>query len=170
MVPSETDSPIAGMTTSTVVLTAMSSLDHTALQPGFLPALTALLHDESGAAREGADGPHHGDHHTEPQGDDPAPDSDDAQQRDDDPADAVGPPERLARLVGRPQHEQREVHRRVGEGEVLEALEGDHASRRVAIWRRAGWASSGQPPTSRAHHANSSCSWSGVTSAPGASQ
>ena len=38
MVPSETDSPIAGMATSTVVLTAMSCSDHTASQRRFLPA------------------------------------------------------------------------------------------------------------------------------------
>ena len=38
MVPSETDSPIAGMATSTVVLTAMSRSDHTAFERRFLPA------------------------------------------------------------------------------------------------------------------------------------
>src|SRR4051794_29579233 len=168
MVPSETDSPIAGMTTSTVVLTAMSCLDHTALQAGFLPALTALLHDESDAAREGPDRAHHGDHHAEPERDDPGPHGVDAQQRDDDPADSVRPPEGLPRLVGRPQHEQGEVHRRVGEGQVLEAGEGDHASSRVAMWRSAGCASCGHAPTSRGHHAKASCSGSGVTSAPGA--
>ena len=43
MVPSETDSPIAGMTTSTVVLTAMSRSDHTAFRRGFLPAYAAFV-------------------------------------------------------------------------------------------------------------------------------
>src|SRR5262245_57872942 len=93
MVPSETDSPIAGMATSTVVLTAMSRSDHTAFGERFLPALAAFVVDEAGAARERPEAADHDDRDAEPERDHAPPHGGDAEQRDDDPADAVGPAE-----------------------------------------------------------------------------
>src|SRR3954452_24845727 len=93
MVPSETDSPIAGMATSTVVLTAMSRSDHTALEWHFLPASATFRVHETRAAGErpqAADDDHR---HREPERDDAPPHGGDAEQREEDPADAVGPAE-----------------------------------------------------------------------------
>src|SRR5215208_6984294 len=93
MVPSETDSPIAGMATSTVVLTAMSRSDHTAFERHFLPAYAVFVVDESGAACERAEAADHHHRHREPERHDTPPHGGDAQQRDHDPADAVRPAE-----------------------------------------------------------------------------
>src|SRR5215213_4672955 len=169
MVPSETDSPIAGMATSTVVLTAMSCSDHTASQLRFLPASAPLGVDESGASREGAQAAHDHDRHRQPQGQHAQADGRDAQQRDDDPADPVGPAEvELRGMVRESQHDQRQIDRRMGEREVLQAREGDHGSTSFATWRMVPSACSGHEFTSVGHHAWASCSGSRVTSAPGA--
>src|SRR5215207_4502694 len=115
MVPSETDSPIAGMTTSTVVLTAIWCLDHTAFQGQFLLARPALADDESDASGERPQTADDGDHQTEPERDDPAADGVHAEQRDDDPADPVRPAEdRLDGVVQDREDEQRQVDARVG--------------------------------------------------------
>src|SRR5918999_3401948 len=145
MVPSETDSPIAGMTTSTVVSTAIWCLDHTAFREQFLPAAAALADHESDAAGERSETADDRDRQAEPERDDPAADGIDAEQRDDDPADAVRPAEdRLRGLLGDREHEQRQVDARVGEREVLQAAEGDHAPPRIlAMCRSGGAASSG---------------------------
>src|SRR5215218_1633390 len=170
MVPSETDSPIAGMATSTVVLTAMSRSDHTAFRQRFLPAYAVFVVDESSAAREGAEAADHDDRDGEPHGNHAPPHSVDAEQRDDDPADPVGPPEvELGGLIKNCEHEQRHVDRGVRERQVLQLPEG-HGSSSLAMWRSAPSASAGQASTSCGHQACSSCSESGTTTAPGASQ
>ena len=70
MVPSVTDSPIAGMTTSTVVLTAMSrSQTIPRSRRDFLPASAAFVDDESRAARERSETADDGDRHGEPERD-----------------------------------------------------------------------------------------------------
>src|SRR5881275_1332792 len=112
MVPSVTDSPIAGMTSSTVVLTAMSCLDHTASERAFLPVSTMLLDDEADAPGERPEAAHDGDHDAQPERDHALAHGRDADQRDDDPADPVGPPEvELGRVVEDGEDQQREVDR-----------------------------------------------------------
>src|SRR5215213_4243419 len=106
MVPSETDSPIAGMATSTVVLTAMSRSDHTALELHFLPAFPAFLVHETRTAGERTEAADHDHRHREPERDHAPPHGGDAEQRDEDPADAVRPAEvQLRRRVQNREHE-----------------------------------------------------------------
>ena len=158
MVPSETDSPIAGMTTSTVVLTAIWYLDHTAAGG----ALTAFLHDEADAARERPEPAHHGHHHAEPERDDPAPHGVDAEQGYDDPSDPVRASRRCA-SPGCPRSPARSAS-----GRSAECVNERYLRRLKVIMGRAGGPCAraagrprpGQAPTSRGHHACSSCSGS----------
>src|SRR4051794_23135195 len=97
--------------------------------------------------------------------------ADEGEPAHDEPAEPVGEAEDgLAGLPARcPGGEQGGVDRRVGEGGPLEVPEGDHR-RSEAIRRSGASASSGQSAGSSGHHAYWSCSSSGTTSAPAASQ
>ena len=63
MVPSETESPIAGMATSTVVLTAIAALRPYRVRPTACLVQRVALDHEADASGERADAAHDGDHH-----------------------------------------------------------------------------------------------------------
>src|SRR3954468_18886706 len=176
-VPSVTDSPIAGMVTCTVVLTAIEPWTLARdLGPGG-SLLAALLADELVAADERTDAADHRHGDGQAHVDRAAPEGDEREAAHDDPAEPVGHPQDELRLVqsrDEPDRQQPGVDRRVGEREALEAPEGQpvHAPAATSspAMRRSGSSpSSDQSAMSAGHQAWASCSWSGVTSAPAGS-
>ncbi len=94
---------------------------------------TSFLHDEADASSERPEPSYHGDHSRQPQRDHAQSEGGDREQRHGDPAEAVGEPEHELRAVQarhEPDDEERQVDRRVREGEDLQAPEGQDARQR----------------------------------------
>src|SRR5829696_5421693 len=179
-VPSDTDSPICGRVTSTVVSTEAMCGPHD------IAGSAARLPDEPRRAREGPDASDHADQHGQRERHDAPPVGRQHEQRHDDPPDPVYPAQRGRGGLERRDHEreqEREVDGRVQERQRLQAPEGQdaeergfgrvcaHRSASSAAMRRSGSsASAGQVATSAGHQANASCSSSGTTSAPAGSR
>src|SRR5918997_3007072 len=116
----------------------------------FLPAYPPFVVHETRAASERTEAADHHHRDREPERHHAPPHGGDAEQRDEDPAEAVGPAEvELRRVVKNGEDEQHHVDRRVGEREVLQPLERDHGPSSLAMWRSGPSASCGQASTSR---------------------